>query len=42
MSVRLLEASASRPADRMYDASYRHPIGIAVLWLVFYLAALLF
>ena len=38
----LLEASASRPAGRMQDASCRQAIGIAVLWLAFYLAALFF
>ena len=51
MSVQLLEASASRylfeapvsrPADRAHDASYCQAMGIATLWLVFYLAALLF
>jgi len=38
----VLEASASRPADGIHDASCRQAIGIAVLWLVFYLAPLIF
>jgi hypothetical protein len=37
-----LEASASRPTGLMHDASCRQAIGIAMLWLVFYLAALIF
>ena len=36
------EASLSRAADRADDASYRQAMGIAALWLLFYLAALLF
>jgi len=51
MSVQLLEASASRylfeasaarPAGWMHDASCRQAVGIAALWLAFYLAALIF
>jgi hypothetical protein len=38
----LIEASASRPADRMHDAWCRQAVGIAAVWLVFYLAALTF
>jgi hypothetical protein len=36
------EASLSWPADRAPDASYRQAMGIATLWLLFYLAALIF
>jgi hypothetical protein len=38
----LLEASASRPTGSMHDASCRQAVGIAAMWLVFYLAALIF
>jgi hypothetical protein len=37
-----LEASASRPTGLMHDAWCRQAVGIAAVWLVFYLAALIF